>query len=163
MYFDYIGGVKCPTLREISRLSYPVYQMYLSILSMTPESYYTLIQQTGIYEHLSHQEQASLDIFDLLTSDSGMLPTLEAMLDFFLTAAPKYNKEHRAFLLYEDGKQSECSGFVSRELWSQLCDIILQRNYLKPKNDDLSKIKSKRALSIMQKLQKGRENKKLHA
>ena len=122
-----------------------------------------VLQQTGIYKRLSHQEQASLDIFDLLTSDSGMLPTLEAMLDFFLTAAPKYNKEHRAFLLYEDEKQSECSGFVSRELWSQLCDIILQRNYLKPKNDDLSKIKSKRALSIMQKLQKGRENKKLHA
>lgn len=159
MYFNQIGGVKCPTLREISKVSYGKYQMYLSLLLITPKSYFQNMNQTEFYENLSDEEKSSLNTFDLMTVDSDMCSMLETALSFFLTYIPKYDEQYKVFLLYEREEQTEPSGFISKDIWSQLCDIILQRNYVKPKEEDLSKIKSKRALSIMQKLQKGRENK----
>lgn len=42
-----IGGVRCPTLREISKITYNTYQKYLFVLSMTPKIYFGMTGQPG--------------------------------------------------------------------------------------------------------------------
>lgn len=159
IYLHPIGGVKCPTLREISQLSYDTYYMYLSLLLITPQSYFANINQSDFYENLSAEEKASFNAFDLITMNPSTCSMLESALNFFLTDIVRYHKQHNAFLLYQSAEQSEPTGCITKENWQQLCELILQRNYLKIKEEDLSKVKNKRALSIMEKLQKGRKNK----
>ncbi len=157
-----IGGVRCPTLREISKITYNTYQKYLFVLSMTPKIYFGMTGQPGYYEYLSDEQKASFHIFDLLTQDRQTLPIAEDALNFFLEYKTKYSEQLRCFLLYKNKKESPV-GSIDKDLWLSVCDIILQRNHAKQKNEDLSNIKSKKALSIVQKLQKGREKKQKRA
>lgn len=159
IYIHPFGGVKCPTLREISQLSYDTYYLYLSLLLITPKSYFAKTSQADFYENLSDEDKSSFHAFDLLTLNPSICSLLESALGFFLTDTVKYHKQHHAFLLYRNTEQTEPAGCITKENWPQLCELILKRNYLKASEEDLTKVKSKRALSIAEKLQKGRKNK----
>lgn len=162
IYFQNIGGIKCPTLREISNLTYHVYQTYLAVLSMTPKKYFEMTNQSQYYESLSDDEKASFHIYDLITQNKQLLPITENALNFFLEYESKYDEQSHSFFLFKNINEPSV-GFIKKSMWIQLCDIILQRNFITPQNEDLSKVKNKKALSIMQKLQKGRESKEKKA
>lgn len=159
IYFNNIGGIKSPTLREICKITYPVYQMYLSVFVMTPKIYFETIKQEDIFERLSDEQKHSLNIFDLIIMNNNMRSLLESALNFFLVYVPKCDQQNNLIYLYSDEKSYDPVGVISSETWNSVCDLILQRNYIKSKKEDLSKIKSKKALAIMKKLQAGREKK----
>ena len=49
-YVNGVGSIKSPTLREISKINYYTYQVYLSNLLLDPGSYYEMIDKTeGAY------------------------------------------------------------------------------------------------------------------
>lgn len=158
IYLPNIGGVRCPTLREINKITYNLYRLYLVVLSMTPKVYFDMAGQVHAYERLSDEQKSSLHIFDLITQNEQYLSAAENALNFFLECRVRYDGQHRYFVLYDSGNESPV-GTVEKNAWIPLCDVILQRNCIKQKSEDLSKVKSKKALSIIQKLQKGRENK----
>lgn len=164
IYFRHIGGIKSPTLREISKISYNTYQMYLSVLLMDSKAYYDMAHRSEEYEAFSDEQKLSLNIFELITQDIETCSVVENMLNFFMEFTVRYSEQYHAFLLYnpaaDSGKKENPSGIIQKDIWPQLCDIILQRNYIRRRTEDLSAVKSKKALSILQKLQKGRENKK---
>ncbi len=163
-YLPNIGGVKSPTLREISQISYPTYQKYLTVFLMTPQSFLDTIEISQFYEALSEEEYNSLHVFDLITQSSELTFLIEKALNFFMDATIVYHKELKAFLLYTDQTDEAGNplptGILHKDSWNQLCQVILQRNAIQSKKADPSKTKSKKALEIMKKLQKGRENKK---
>lgn len=150
------GGIKCPTLREISKITYSTYQIYLSVIAMTPRQYYQMTNHLEDYELLSADMKTSLHIFDLIMEDRQLISLAENALNFFLESNVKYSEPYQCFLLYETGSKHPFNA-VDKHTWLSLCDVILQRNYIKQRNEDMSKIKSQRALTILQKLQKGRE------
>lgn len=156
IYVPNIGGIRCPTLREINKITCTMYQLYLLVLSMTPKTYFKMAGQIQIYENLLCEQKAALHIFDLITQDKQYLSPAENALNFFLECRAAYDAQHRCFVLYDNENDSPF-GIIERDSWIPLCDMILQRNCVKQKNEDLSKVKSKKAISIIQKLQKGRE------
>lgn len=127
------GGILSPKLKDISSIGYKTYQYYLAVLQMD---------------------------FDLLTADASSVRLLESALNFFIQEDVSYSAGQNAFILTKDGK---ITGAITKEIFKPVCDLIFQRNCIKVKQEeDLSKVKSKKALEIMKKLQKGRAEKAMH-
>lgn len=157
IYFESIGGIKSPTLKEIRTIGYNMYQMYLTVLLLSPESYFDMIRQPEYYDSLSTDIKRNLNSFDLITGNKEMCSIMEHALNFFLESDVRYSSNHKGFLLYDKNTPDIPAGIIHKDVWPQLCDIILQRNYIRQSGEQVSEIKSKRALAIMQKLKKGRE------
>lgn len=152
-----VGGVKSPTLREISSLGYNTYRHYLAVLSLDLDSYLSMTGMSELYALLSEEEKTKMTLFDLLLSSPPSCALIQNMLDFFMEGTVTFSESQHVFLVCAGDGQT---GLITRENYLTVCDMIGQRNYLKPRrSEDLSKVKSKKALEIMKKLQKGRAEK----
>lgn len=152
-----VGGILSPTLRSISKIGINTYQYYLTILLMDLKTYFTMIQQEEQFGLLSDEDKAQMDVFDLLTMDDKSAELLQNVLDFFIEEDVVWSSQNKAFLIHSD---DNVIGAITKKIYPQICDLICQRNCIKSSlEEDLSKVKSKKALEIMKKLQKGRTEK----
>lgn len=152
-----VGGIISPKLKDISKIGINTYQYYLTILLMDLKTYFTMIQQEERFELLSDEDKAQMSVFDLLTMDDKSAELLQNVLDFFIVENVVWSKQHNAFLITKEG---DVIGAITKDIYPQICDLICQRNCIKSnQEEDLSKVKSKKALEIMKKLQKGRAEK----
>lgn len=149
-----VGGIISPKLKDISSIGISTYRYYLSILSLDLKSYFTMVGHPEQYNMLSDEEKLQINMFDLLTIDEQSAGLLQSVLNFFINENVVYASQNKCFLVQKD---NEIIGAITRGNYSQICDLIYQRNCMKLNQEDLSKIKSKKALEIMKKLQKGRE------
>lgn len=157
IYIQKVGGIISPKLNDISSIGINTYQYYLTILLMDLKTYFTMIGQQEQFESLSEEDKSQMNIFDLLTMDNNSINLLQTVLNFFIKEDVIYSNEHKMFLVQ---RENEVIGTISKEIYPQICDLICQRNCIKSnQEEDLSKIKSKKALEIMKKLQKGRVEK----
>lgn len=152
-----VGGILSPTLRSISKIGINTYQYYLTILLMDLKTYFAMIQQEEQFGLLSDEDKAQMNVFDLLTMDDKFAELLQNVLNFFIAENVVWSEKNNAFLIYEG---ENVIGAITKKIYPQICDLICQRNCIKSSlEEDLSKVKSKKALEIMKKLQKGRTEK----
>ena len=152
-----VGGILSPKLRDISKIGINTYQYYLSILLMDLKTYFAMIKQEEQFEAMSDEVKSQLSVFEFLTIDDESANMLQRILNFFIEEDVVWSKEKNAFLVY---KGNNTIGLITKEIYPQICDLVCQRNCIKSNlEEDLSKIKSKKALEIMKKLQKGRAEK----
>ncbi|MCH5256460.1 MAG: hypothetical protein J1D87_04165 [Lachnospiraceae bacterium] len=131
IYIEKVGSIISPKLKDISSIGINTYHFYLSILLM--------------------------DLKTLLTMDNDSISILQNALNFFIKENVIYSNEHHSFLIM---KNDTAVGIINEDIYPLICDIICQRNCIKTnKEEDLSKVKSKKALDIIKKLQKGRAEK----
>lgn len=96
------------------------------------------------------------NLFEMLISNEDSAAMLETVLNFFIREDVTYSPQNNCFLVSENGT---ATGVITKEFFPHICDLICQRNYIKSnQKEDLSKIKNKKALDIMKKLQKGRKS-----
>lgn len=132
IYIQNVGGILSPTLRQISSIGIQMYRNYLSFLLMDSK------------------------LFEMLISNEDLAGMLETVFNFFIKENVTYSPQSNCFLVSGD---STPTGFITKEIFPQICDLICQRNYIKSnRREDLSQIKNKKALDIMKKLQKGRKS-----
>ena len=133
VYLEHVGGILSPKLRDIASIGVKKYQYYLSILSMEPE------------------------VFDSFCSTPDLAILFQQALDFFFKESIVYSIENNCFIAQET---ANTVGLITKENYPMICDFIFQRNSMKSnQTEDLSKVQNKKALEIMEKLQKGREKK----
>ena len=182
-YLERIGGIKSPTLKEIwsPDMTYQNYQMCLTLLLMTPQNYCEQIDKTKLnwYQSLSEKRKQQLNMMDIIAMNKSLQQSYSKMFNFFFVENVFwdntnqvffltkenifYDEDNQSFYSYNDkGKQIQTNdyGIIHRNIFVDLCDIILQRCGIvrSDADTDTSKVKSKRALEILKKLQKGREN-----
>lgn len=161
IYMPNIGGIISPKLRDISLLGYSTYQTYVSILLMDIEKYLAIIGCSKKYDLLSDEEKSSLNLFELLIKDKQFSVLLKNLLNFFISEKVTYSPESNAFIVKCN---DDVIGIITKETYPQLCDLICQRICIKSdQKEDLSKVKSKKALEIMKKIQKGRKEQSKNA
>ena len=124
---------------------------------MDLKTYFAMIKQEEQFEAMSDEVKSQLSVFEFLTIDDESANMLQRILNFFIEEDVVWSKEKNAFLVY---KGNNTIGLITKEIYPQICDLVCQRNCIKSNlEEDLSKIKSKKALEIMKKLQKGRAEK----
>ena len=129
--------------------------------------FFSMINKSETYELLTDDEKLQINIFDLLTSDKNLILLLQNILNFFIKEDVEFSIEHSVFLvksntLVNQGNKMvdkyETIGAITRDNYKDVVDVILERNNIKKKDtDDPSKAKNKKALEIMKKIKKGRE------
>ncbi len=148
------GGILSPKLRSIAALGYNTYQYYLSILLLDAETLLSMFGGSDQYKRMPKEAQEQIHIFDLLTASEQSYSLLQNILNFFIKEEIIYSPENKGFVSRNGSRES---GIITKDLYPQVCDLICQRNCVKfDRKEDLSRVKSKKALEIMKKLQKGR-------
>lgn len=183
---EQVGGIISPKLKDISSIGMNTYQYYLTIILLDVKTYFSMIGQQEQYEVLPDEDKVKFNIFDLLTGNQQSIDLLLDVLNFFICEKVSYSVEHEGFIVYEETERQEVEelnlwkrllncfrkhkqntntsikveknviGLITKENYSFVCDAICQRNCVKYKQEDLSKVKSKKALEIMKKIQKGK-------
>ena len=103
-----VGGVKSPTLREISSLGYNTYRHYLAVLSLDLDSYLSMTGMSELYALLSEEEKTKMTLFDLLLSSPPSCALIQNMLDFFMEGTVTFSESQHAFLVCaDDGLRSD--------------------------------------------------------
>lgn len=152
-----VGHITSPTLRDIAAIGYDTYQYYLTILSMDLKNYLKITGMFEQYESLPDKEKEQINIFNILLSNEDTRNSLVEILNFFIKESVSYSVQDNCFLIRRD---SDNVGIITQENYYQVCDVICRCSCIKSgDNEDLSKIKSKKALEIFKKIKKGREQK----
>lgn len=157
VYIRKVGGILSPKLKDISSLGITAYQSYLALLQMDFKSYVTMLGQPELFDTLSVEEKSQIHMFELFTADGQSAALLQNALNFFIRETVLFSSKNHCFLIQDE---NQLIGRIDKENYPQICDLIFQRNCIKsnPK-EDFSKVKNKKALEIMKKLQKGRNEK----
>ncbi len=153
-----VGGILSPKLRDVASIGYDTYHFYLELLLMDLGKYLSIIGHEEDYGRLSDEEKSNLDMFDFWIANEQSASLLEKVLDFFIEEEVVYSGQDRCFLV-QNGNGNV--GAITRDSYPQVRDIICQRVCIRPgQEENLSKVKNKKALEIAKKLQKGRSQKK---
>ena len=164
-FIEKVGSIISPTLRVVSK-NMDTYNFYLSLLSMNSEGLFKLVNQEEIYNKLSEEDKSELDVFDLITSDGLIFSEIKiyeyilGALQYFFVENVTYSVRDKVFKIFKDSEMKDQIGLIDKNNYHVVTSVILQRNYIKQTEEiNVNKIKSKKALSIMEKLKKGREAK----
>lgn len=143
-----------PKLKEIAALGTGLYQYYLSLLAIDLKTFFEMIGQKDTFEALSDEEKMSLNLSELIFSCPQLLVQLESALTFFLTGKVSFSVQDKGFIVEEN---KHITGIITTKEYPTVCNLICQRNCIPAKQEeDLSKVKNKKALEIMKKLRKGK-------
>lgn len=161
-----VGSLKPPTLRDISWLTYPVYETYLAFLNMSPARYCTEVNPRfqDWYEALPPEQAGLLSMYDIAVSNEELAKLFTSIFQFFFAELVLYDKESDAFLLFprtdvpqEEAAPAPC-GRITKGVYSQVAALILKLNHIDSKEPvDLSKVKSEKGRKIYQRIQKLKE------
>lgn len=178
--------IKSPKLFEIDLLpqKFATYNLYLSILMMNIDGYYkvmlknpdeyfasysdgekeTILKIKDEYFNLTEEEKSQYKFLDIAHFDTHLIKELESSIAIFIDENIVYSYEYRCFFIYKDNV-SEPVGYINRDTFYDITDLILQMNAIERSVDeiDVSKVKNKKTLETLKKLQKGKEkNKKIN-
>lgn len=183
--FRGIGSVKSPRLSDIAKITYPVYMSYVSALLLDARSYYEILQHIGDayfldmseneihlitqvqseYFALNEEEKKEITFFDIAVFDPKLRDDMKKAFGFFLTDEVIYSEKDKAFITFDGtldpNGQKKPTGIINRYNYFDFVDIIFQRiNIKRADSVENSKVKNKTAEKILQKLQKGKQQKK---
>jgi hypothetical protein len=170
-------SIRSPLLKEISKLTFPVYQFYLGILLLDIESYYNGIDQTPLdydskyskqekelinkirqeYESLNEEEKEWIQPIDIISFDTSLLNNIGEALSFFLNCRLYYSHDHQAFV-HVDHKKIVYT--LPKSFYTEIADLILQRNGIirSITNHEKPKFKSKLAEKLYYRTKQAEKN-----
>ncbi|MBE5993213.1 MAG: hypothetical protein E7247_12610 [Paenibacillaceae bacterium] len=148
--------IRSPLLKEISEITFPVYQSYLAALMLDKESYFYGIDHEQFhyfsnysekeklafrrmrtqYESFPEEEKDSLQLLDIIVFDPILVFSLQQALSFFSGCRLTYSLEKQGFI-QEDKKSSIC--FITKAAYPEIADLILQRNGVSTKELETEK------------------------
>lgn len=160
IYIQNICGITAPTLRQISLIGYETYQYYLFILSIDVEKYLSVFKLTEEQETIPDGITAQKNMFELLISNTKNVSLLGEALNFFIKEDVVFSSIDNTFIVKTN---NDIVGIINKDIFPKICDLICQRSCVNSHNkEDISKVKSKKAMEIMKKLMKGRTEQAKH-
>jgi len=186
IYLKDVGSVKSPLLSDIAKVTMAAYSFYLSVLLMDIDTYYDLLNDEAKvkshfnkmsdedkslvlkvkqeYESIDELERSKICFYDLMIFDPKVRSDVLTALNFFFEEEVEYIEESKTFATY-DGSVDEnnkkiITGYIHRNIYNDVVDIILQRLDCSKKKSGKVKYKNKEAADIDKMMKKGRLNKK---
>jgi len=148
--------IRSPLLKEISEITFPVYQSYLTALMLDKESYFYGIEHEQFqylsnysekekqalkkirseYESFTEEEKDSMLFMDIIIFDPIVVYSLEQALSFFSGCQLTYSQQNQGFI-QEDEENIVC--FIPKASYPEIADLILQRNGVLTKDSKIEK------------------------
>lgn len=98
-YLDGIGNVKCPTLRDIRKITYKVFSVYLTMITTSLENYLKLHGLEKEYNELNDSQKEKNTFYNLLLL--GNTRFLFDLLRFFIVDEIEFNTKTGEFDIYK--------------------------------------------------------------
>lgn len=134
---------------------------------LTPDIYYEEIAKTKLswYNSLPLSKREEISTYDLICKDVSLQKTFSKIFDLFFVEDVLWDNINQIFVVYRDKDESGNVipiGIIHRNIFNELCDIILQRCSIDRDGTDAdeSEVKSKKARKTLGLIKKGR--KKFH-
>ncbi len=136
-----------PTLKKIKKIGFEKYNEYVNIIHFDVAEFNEQFK--------TNFNPRQLNIFDILISEPSMRELLCEALSFFIVEKISYSKSYNAFKIDGD-KSTNIVGIINRNNYQEIKSGILQINFIHDDTIKPTKSTSKRALKILDKLNKGR-------
>lgn len=162
-YIDGIGTLKCPTLRDIRKISYNIFMWYLNILSTSKEKYIETFGLKEQYELLSDDEKEFNSLYKMILFDKRNLMFLIGILNMFLVEHYEVNEKTASFDVYVEstdkiGKQiRQFIGHIGEDNFDLFRNEILKILGCKEIETKKPKYKSEKAKRLAEKIAKAKE------
>lgn len=164
-----IGTIRKPTLRDIAKLTFPVFEQYESIIKLTPENLLSQISEENgksIWDMIPDDQKKEITIYDILYENYELANEYIKMLQFFFIEQVDYSDG--SFILLNDGVKrnmyhsiDEVRSVISFDDYRRIIYIIEQICCIDNKEDiTTAKFKNSRAKKIFEKIQKGKKSAK---
>lgn len=159
-YVDNIGFLKCPTLRDIRKITYRTWTTYINILVMTLYSYLEENNLTAKYESLNKRDMENQTLFRLLLY--GDTDTLFGMIRFFVAdnLLLKFNSEAESIDVYEITDENRCIGHIYNDNFETFRKNVKTIIGIEEIDENKPKYKSKRAQYIYEKTHQANKDSK---
>lgn len=149
-FVENIGLIKCPTLRDIRKITYRVWSNYIHTLTVTLYSYLEENNLTAKYEALNKSEMEKQTLFRLLLY--GNTDFLFGMIRFFVSdnLELKFNQETESINVYETSpiEENRCIGHIGNDNFETFRKHIKLIIGIEESDEKKPKFKSKRAQYI---------------
>lgn len=145
-YLSGIGNVKCPTLRDIRKITYQVFCFYLSLLSASQQEYCSLYGDS---------KTVKLSPYELLLYSNPQL--LVGLLSFFLTVIPEFDSATASFIIYSldnDGSRIK-TGHIGSDNFDAFREKLQYIMGIRKTDEEGSRFKNDCAKRLFEKMQEG--------
>ena len=170
----YVGNLIPPKLIQIRKVGFSNYNMFLVLLRMTPEMYYTKIKKDDEYWNLlTKKEKNSLKIYDVIKKEMSLAINYVAMFSFFFEQDVFFNDEMFLMLNPEfehkisensiNTEKGELVGIICEENFKTVLSMISQLCYMEDNSDNDEeniKFKNSKAKRLWDKMKKANIRKK---
>lgn len=151
-YFEEIGPVKSPTLRDIRKITYKWFTIYLNILSMSLDKYLEMYGIGEQYRSLPEEEKQTIDLFSLMMAYDQA--TLFHILSFFIDGQITFDKETACFLI-TGPDSADPVGKIDRTNYGDFTEAVFTVLGIKKEPAKAASFKNERARQLAAKLDKG--------
>ena len=152
--------LKRPLLEDIAKIGFHNYTMFINVLSITFEEMLDVVKFRDAYNTMSSEEKSKISIYDLILLETDFIQLFLQIFNFFIDGTTVYNGSEKSFWILSctdikslsDIDKKDIVGKIGRDNYHDLCQMILIINFVKTSVDDISKVKSKKAREIMEKI-----------
>ncbi len=166
-YIDKVGSIRSPTLKDIwnPKVTYQKYNAYISYLIMDLKTYCEQVDISKLewYKSLPDEDKLKISTYDFIFDNEFLKNIFTEIFNFFFDENVIWNNDNKVFITFNDYDNNGNIipvGIIHREIFEEIRDIILQRcgTAHSDTSIDISKVKNKRALKILSKIKKAKEN-----
>lgn len=141
---DRIGYINSPFLKDISKISFETYNLYISLLLINSKKFAELFLS-------EYQIDETAELYNLIILVKEIRDIYSDIFSFFLKSNVVFNNENNIFINLDD--DNNVIGMINQSNFKLLTSVILQTNYIGEKNKEITgKVKSKRVQDLLDKI-----------
>lgn len=160
-YINGIGNINPPTLRDIRKISYNLFQYFLALISSSKEECSTILEIEDEYNSLGDAEREKLTTYLLLLYKKPQF--LFSLVSFFINDSFEFDENNLSFKIYQViGEEKEYIGEISNDNFEVFCEELQRILGLKNNEEEKEqKFKNETARKLFEKIKKhAKEQKK---
>ena len=151
-----IGNLKCPTLREIRKITQSLFMLYTNIISSTPDGYLKLCGKEDDYNSLTEIEKEKLSLYTLLLY--GNTSILMGLIATFVADEVLFDKDNLSFVVCNgEGENKKQVGVINNDNFDEFRNEVLKILGMKQIETKKPKYKTERARLLAEKIKKAKE------
>lgn len=140
-----IGNLKCPTLRDIRKITYRIFHFYVDLIALSPPDYQKLFGSEG---------NTTTSLYILLLTKNPHL--LIGLLNFFLEDTWEFDENTASFSIYEtpSNREKQLTGHIGNDNFDDFRNELKHILGISPAKEVKPKFKNNAAKELFKKLQK---------